>query len=214
MEDFDWDAFVEESKMFESTPITDYYELTDTSNTHSIIPYGKNIMLIGKFKSFKGYDNDTLDFMRYFIYSNEDYMYAAYDRYNIIKNKWNAEDDEMACMYIEDETDIAYYKKALILMNKANVVMISSKNLSKPFQEMLSDYNVQVVWDDNIYVRFILMSLFKHNICQYNDPFYSIWSAYISRYDELKTVILPDYVKPKMNDNINNMNILYLNASD
>lgn len=209
--------FIEDCKMFQSADVaaaTDYYELSDRSaDLHKIIPFNKSVMLVGKFRTFKEYNEATLDFMRNFIYSNEDYMYAAYHKYSEIKKAFKTDDDnQMASIYLDDETNLPYYKKSLILMNKNNVVVFSSKELSREVRQLFDNdvYNVQVVWDNNIYVRFILMSLFRHNVCQYCDPFYSIWAAYISKYDELKTVIVPDYVKKVINENVNNTNVIYL----
>lgn len=203
-------TFVENSKMFNSDPISHYYELSDNDISHTIIPFNKDIMLVGKFKTFKPYDDDTLEYMRYFIYHNEDYMYEAYHQYNEIKKKCNADDDTIASVYIEDEANLAYYKKALMLMKKKNIVVFTSKQLSNTAKDILNEYDAQIVWNTNQYILFILMSLFKHNICQFYDAFYSIWAAYISKYDDMKTVIVPYYLKNVINENINNMNIIYL----
>ena len=205
--------FIDNSKLFENHVISDYYELNDADNDHKLIPFGNDIMLVGKFKSFKKYNEATLDFMREFIYSNEDYMYSAYHKYNEIKVKFGTEDDnQLTSVYIDEHTNLSYYKKALILINKKNIVLFSSKEMPLELNQMLDDYsyNVQVVWDTNIYSRFILMSLFRHNICQYDDPYYSIWSAYISKYDDLKTVVVPDHAKTFINENVNNINFVYL----
>lgn len=203
--------FIAECKMFSSATIDkNCIQLNETDCQNINIQSDKNVKLVGKFKTFKPYNNDTLKFMRYFLYSNEDYMYAAYNKYNKIKQGLN--DNDMVSVYIDDEDNLSYYKKALILMNKKNVVVFSSKELSNVAQNVFNstDYNVQFVWNNNIYICCILMSLFRHNICQYADPFYSIWASYISRYDESKKVIVPDYVRKIMNEKVNNINLIYL----
>lgn len=207
----DNNSFIEETKMFDTKVIETYYEVNDQDD-HKIVPYGENVMLIGKFKSFKKYDEDTLEFMRHFIYANEEYMWEAYNKYCNIKNKFGIEDDEMVSLYF-DNTDeninIGYYKKSVILMNKKHIV-IFAKDASKLMRIFEDFHNVQIVWDNNIYIRFIILSLFKHNIVQYYDSYYSLWAAYISKYDDVKTVVLPDYIKRIINPTINNVNIVYL----
>lgn len=207
-------TFIQESKLFEEFELEDYYYHYDTDSMSKIIPYGKNIMLKGIFINFKIHNDSVLDNMRYFMYSNEDYMYAAYNKYNKIKDFFGITNDEdMVSIYFDDnnqqENNLAYYKKSIIIMNKNNFVIFSqdAEHLMKVFEE---DHNVYVVWDDNIYIRFILLSFFQHNIVQFYKPYFSLWAAYISKYESLKNVIIPDYVKRIVNANINNLNIISL----
>ena len=37
-----------------------------------------------------------------------------------------------------------------------------------------------------------------------------MWAAYISKYQDLKTVVVPDYLQRITNTKINNMHILYV----
>jgi len=211
----DQNEFMEASHMFCNTQLPDdYYELSEYDHKLKIVPYGKNIMLVGKFKTFKSHDDTTLDLMREYVYSCEEYMYAAYNKYNEIKRAMDCENDEMVSMYFDDSvnkpSNIAYYKKALIVMNKKNVVVFSQQedtDLKRIFDE---DHKVHVVWDKNPYVRFILLSFFKYNVVQYYDAFYSMWAAYVSKYEEYKTVVVPDYLRKITNEKINNMNVVYL----
>lgn len=206
--------FINESKIFSNNPMYDYITVTDEDAKHKIIPYNQNIMLDGKFIDFKPMSEVTLNYMRNFIYSNEDYMYQAYEKYTELRTKFGIDDDEMVSIYFEDTNTVdkrtkSYYKKALILMNKQNIVVFSenAEILNDIFDD---DHNVLAVWDDNIYVRFILLSFFKYNILQYYKPYYSMWAAYISKYQDLKTVVLPDYLKRITNTKINNMHCLYV----
>jgi hypothetical protein len=215
----DQNEFMEASKMFDSLSLPgecgeDYYELSEYDNKLKIVPHSKNIMLVGKFKSFKLHNDSTLEFMREYLYSCEDYMYAAYNKYNEIKNIMNCDDDEMVSMYFDDcvnkPSNIFYYKKALILMNKKNIVVFSPQKDSDIMRIFDEDHNIHIVWDNNPYIRFILLSFFKNNVVQYYDAFYSMWAAYVSKYNEYKTVVVPDYLRKITNEKINNMNIVYL----
>jgi hypothetical protein len=181
---------------------------------HKIIPYNQNVLLIGKFIDFKPYTDNTLEFMRTFIYSNEDYMYQAYEKYNKIKKHFGINSDELVSMYFENMEDlnknsISYAKKALILMNKQNIVLFTDNPVHTDdiFDD---DHNIITVWDENIYVRFILLSFFKYNVIQYYKSHFSMWAAYISKYQDLKTVVVPDYLQSITNTKINNMHILYV----
>jgi hypothetical protein len=208
--------FIEATKLFDSVQLSvgDYYTLSENDDKLQIIPFGVNIMLTGNFKTFKLYDETTLSFMRYFIYSCEDYMYAAYNKYNEIKTKMGSDSDEIVSIYFDDDANkppnTSYYKKALILMNKKNVVVFSPQSYPDVMRIFDDDHNVQVVWDNNPYVRFILLSFFKYNIVQYYDSYFSMWAAYVSKYDTYKTVVVPDYLKKIRNEKINNMNVVYL----
>lgn len=205
---------VKESKLFDDAPFDNYYTINDTrdENTVPIVPYGFNIMLSGTFENYKSLNEDALEFMRNVVYINEDNMYQAYDRYNDIK--MSVSDNDMVSLYYDnDEANICYYKKAVILANKTNVIIFSPdpSKLLKIFETY--DYNVKVVWDENAWVRMILLSFFQHNIISYNAPHFSMWAAYLSKYENCKTVVLPDHTHLIANNKINNMNIVYLSGS-
>ncbi|NBV43078.1 hypothetical protein EBR96_09980 [bacterium] len=209
------DTFIQnfmKSKIIEEREIDNYTIITDSKKDHAIVPYGHNIMLSGIFSSFKAYDDDTLEFMRTFVYSNEDYMYSAYNSYNMIKG--SNTDDDMVSIYYDDDNqdDLSYYTKALLLTNKKNVVIFSrdASRLQKVFESF--SYDVKVVWDDNVWKRLILLSFFKNNIIQYNNSSFSLWAAYLSKYDSYKTIIIPNYISYMLNNNINNLNIINVSA--
>lgn len=201
--------FVKNSLLFQDIALDDCHIITDREKNRKVVKYGSNIMLEGLFKSFKLYDDFTLEFMRNFVYSNEDQMYSAYNIYNDIKN--GSDDNDMVSVYYEQDDNLSYYKKAIILANKKNVI-IFSKDASKllPIFEDEPYYNVQVIWEDNVYIRFILLSLFKHNIIQFDNTSFSLWASYISKYDTCKTVVIPEKSMCIVNNSINNLNIVYL----
>lgn len=205
-------TFIKESKIFEERDIDNYTIITDSKKDHTIVPYGHNIMLSGTFASFRAYDDDTLEFMRTFVYSNEDYMYSAYNSYNMIKGINS--DDDMVCIYYDDDNqdDLSYYKKALLLANKKNVIIFSrdASKLQKIFTAL--PYNFKVVWEEDVWTRLILLSFFKNNIVQYDKSSFSLWAAYLSKYDSYKTVIVPHNVSDILNKNINNLNIVDVSA--
>lgn len=208
--------FAEATKLFDSVtlPEDNYFELSDDEvHTFKIVPYDKNIMLKGTFKSFRLYTEDTLSFMREYIYSNADHMYTAYAMYNEIKEKMGS-DDDMLSIYFDDNvnkpSNTSYYKKALILMNKKNIVVFSPKSDPDVMRIFDDDHTVQVVWHADPYVRFILLSFFKYNVVQYYDSYFSMLAAYVSKYADFKTIVIPDYLKKITNEKINNMNIVYL----
>ena len=68
----DPDEFTEATKLFQYVPYVpyvpdDYYILSDADEqVFKIVPYAKNIILQGIFKSFKMYTEDTLSFLRSF----------------------------------------------------------------------------------------------------------------------------------------------------
>ncbi len=210
---FNQNDFIKNSQIFDTFNIQTFYTLQDIDSSYKIVPYGENIMLSGEFKTYKKIDDDILEMMREFIYSNEEYMYMAYNLYNNIKKHFNdCSDEDLTSIYYDDTNDknINYYKKSIIIMNKKNIVIISpnSNNLDYLFDK---EYNVYNIWHDNEYVRFILLSFIKHNIIQYSNPYLSLWASYISKYDSIKNVVVPDYIDKTINKSINNINFVYLN---
>jgi len=205
--------FIKDCKMFDELQIEDYHIISDNQESFKIIPFAMNIMLEGNFINFKPHNENTLDFIREFIYSNEDYMYAAYDKYNEIKNYFKTDsDDEMVSIYYDSDYEFSYYMKSIILMNKKNIVVFASHTPDESLLKQLFDdtHNIYICWDENPYIRLILLSFFKHNIINKSDPYFSLWAAYISCYDSIKDIVVPEYLKGIMNDKINNMNINYL----
>ena len=205
--------FVKESKMIDEVTIEDYREIRDNQESFSIIPYSMNIMLCGNFINFKKLSEDTLGFLRNIVYSNEDYMYAAYDEYNKIKAYFDTTDDnDMASIYYNADCNASYYKKAAIIMNKKNYVLFMPFTPDKSVCKQITNDSekVYIYWNDNIYIRFILLTFFKHNIIQSYDSYFSIWAAYISSYDSVKDLVIPCHLKPIISQKVGNLNINYV----
>lgn len=202
--------FLRHMKLFDEFSINDYHEISDKQDSFKIIPYGINVMLRGDFASFKKHSEHTLEFMRDILYSNKDYMYEAYEEYNKIKKHFQMDsDDNMVSIYYDNDYNMSYYTKAMILMNKQNIV-IFSPDVSL-LQKIITDNNqTYVYWNDNIYVRFILLSFFRHNIIASENPYFSLWAAYISKYECVKDIVVPSKVKTIMNSKLGNLNINYL----
>jgi hypothetical protein len=209
-------VFVNNSGMFDDYRhfiMEEFCEIYDNEmNGFRIIPYGLNIMLRGSFKTWKYCNENTIEFIRKFMFSNEDYMFEAYEQYNKIKEYFDIIDDNlMTSIYIENDYNMEYYSQAITIMNKKNIVLFSPKHIGL-LKDMMHkndinefEYNIYAYWNDNIYVRFILLCFFQNNIIHYSNPYLSLWSSYISQYSN-KTVICPEYISDIMNEKINNMN--------
>lgn len=204
-------AFIQNTGLFENKTIdiNSCHIICESDDNQKIVPYGKDIMLNGEFINFKLYDDDILECMRDFIYSNEDYMYTAYKMYNEIKEYFKCGDDNMVSLYLSCDDNIIYYAKSHILMNKKNIVVFTDDTGYDDYW-IDGECNVYRIWHDNIYVRFILLSFFKHNIINYTNPYFSLWASYISYYEDVKNISLPSYIMDIVNEKLNNTNIIYL----
>ena len=205
--------FIRECKLFDEILIEDYHVIKDNQETFKIIPFGINILLEGKFINFRPHTEATLEFMREVIYANEDYMYAAYNKYNEIKKYFDTcSDDDMVSIYYDSDNELSYYMKSIILMNKKNVVLFVPQEPDKSLLKQLFNdtHKIYICWEENPYIRFILLSFFKHNIINKSEPYFSLWAAYISRYDSVKTLVVSEFLRSIMNAQINNLNINYL----
>jgi hypothetical protein len=179
-----------------------YHELHH--HRYQELPYNrnKNILFKGYFQSFKFIDDDIRQQMIKHIYSNQQLVQEAKDKYNEIKQTLSAEDDNMVSMHIRrtdyvyssdyhHNLDLRYYKTALELAAKPNIVVFSDdiewcrQNISRT----LFPYNaIYFVDTNNVEQDFLLMSLFKHNIIA-NSTF-SLWASFISPYED-KIIIAP-----------------------
>jgi hypothetical protein len=157
-------------------------------------PY--NLLFKGYFQTFKYYDENLRNQMRLLIYSNENLLNKAKDKYNEIKDFFKSDDDNLVSMHIRRTDyvyhndyhyllDMDYYKKALNITKNKNVVVFSDdinwckENFSKDY------YYIDI---NDIETEFLLMSLFKNNILA-NSSF-SLWASFISPYQD-KLVIAP-----------------------
>lgn len=172
-----------------------YKELLETDN---------NIFFKGYYQSFKGINDDIRDKMIGYVYSNEDLMTTAYNLYNdIIKIFGNITDDEMVSVHLRRtdylltkeyhiNLDDNYYKKALDIVKRKNIVVFSDdiEWCKNTINKTWYDYdNIYFVDINNVEVEFILMSLFQHNIIA--NSTYSLWASFISTYQKPKIVVAP-----------------------
>lgn len=180
-----------------------YYENHAHKYVELPFEYSNNIVFKGYFQSFKYIDDDIRKQMIELVYSNDDLMYIAYDKYNEIKNKFNCEDDDMVSVHFR-RTDfillkdfhynlsLDYYKEALQIAKKKYIVVFSDdiewckKNIDKEVYEYTDIHFVDI---NNVEIEFILMSMFQHNIIA-NSTF-SLWASFISTYQNPKIVIAP-----------------------
>lgn len=196
--------------IYNSIPFTKYHEAAEEP------PYmsKEHVLLKGKYQTFKYIDDSLRDKMVNIVYSNEDIMYPAYYKYREILDYFgkDTKDDEMVSLHIRRKTDatrpllMRYYKEALRLANKKNIVVFSDdiawciNNLRDCLNSDSSSggvgvdgcgYNIYYVKDvSNPEVEFITMSMFQHNIIADSD--FSLWASFISYYTT-KTVIAPKH---------------------
>jgi hypothetical protein len=170
----------------------------------------RNILLKGYFQSFKYINDDIKKRMIDIIYSNQDLMYNAYEKYNKIKSYFSCDDNDMVSVHVR-RTDYCYgnfhkaleqnyYQCALEIANKKNIVIFSDdiewckQNINKSWYEYDNIYFVEDLGNNddeniNVELEFLLMSMFQHNIIA-NSTF-SLWASFISTYQEPKIVIAP-----------------------
>jgi hypothetical protein len=179
----------------------------------------EHIKLNGYYKTFK-YIGDTLrEKMINIVYSNEDIMYSAYYKYRDILNYFgdNTKDDDMVSLHIRRgdylslenynyNLDMSYYKDALNIVKKKNVVIFSDDiewciNNFNDYANRDGEYNIyyvssKIFSDEELAsgttsvsaIEFILMSMFKHNIIA--NSYFSLWASFISYYKK-KIVVAP-----------------------
>jgi hypothetical protein len=211
--------------IYNSIPFTKYHEAAEAAEAAEAVeaveaveepPYmsKEHVLLKGKYQTFKYIDDSLRDKMVNIVYSNEDIMYPAYYKYREILDYFgkDTKDDEMVSLHIRRKTDatrpllMRYYKEALRLANKKNIVVFSDdiawciNNLRDCLNSDSSSggvgvdgcgYNIYYVKDvSNPEVEFITMSMFQHNIIADSD--FSLWASFISYYTT-KTVIAPKH---------------------
>lgn len=166
-----------------------------------------NIYLKGDYYSFdylKSKNNTTRNFLRHLVYSNEKYMYCAYDLYNNIKKYFEkisnieCQDDDICSLHIKvsNSVDTQYYNNALNKIKQKNIVIFSNniewcKNNKDKFY--FNNLNIYFVDINIIEVEFILLSMFKDNII--SDSKFSLMASYISYYDTKKNIISPKTIE-------------------
>lgn len=174
--------------------------ITEKENHKNLIepftfcPY--NILFKGYFQSFKYYDENLRNQMRTLLYSNQNLVNKAKEKYTEIKDFLKSNNDDLVAMHIRRTDyvyhndyhyllDLDYYKKALDITKDKKIVVFSDDiewcklNFSKDF------YFIDI---NDIEIEFLLMTLFKNNIIA-NSSF-SLWASFISPYDD-KLIIAP-----------------------
>lgn len=174
-----------------------------------------NVFFDGKYQTFKYIDDSLREKMTNIIYSNEDIMYPAYYKYRDILDYFGSDtkDDDMVSLHIRRtdylsvsnynyNLEMNYYKEALQIADKKNVVVFSDDiewctNYFNDYVNRENTYNVYFV-SDKIYkeaevrikddIEFILMSMFQNNIIA--NSCFSLWASFISYYKN-KIVIAP-----------------------
>jgi hypothetical protein len=177
----------------------------------------ENIVLNGYYKTFKYIGEALREKMINIVYSNEDIMYSAYYKYKDILNYFGdrTKDDDMVSLHIRRgdylslenynyNLDMSYYKAALGIVNKKNVVIFSDDiewciNNFNNYANRDDEYNIYYV-SSKIFskkelasgastaIEFVLMSMFKHNIIA--NSYFSLWASFISYY-KAKIVVAP-----------------------
>ena len=130
------------------------------------------------------------------IYSNEDYMYHAYDLYNKIKINLNDENDEnYICIYIDNTCSDIYYYNAIEKFGKyKKLIIIDDKgewyNNNKNKYECI--YKID---NKNKYLLLLLMSFYNNNIL--SNSLYSYFGGYLNKNN--KEIVI---VSNEINDSI------------
>jgi hypothetical protein len=174
-----------------------------------------NILFKGNYQTFKYIDDSLREKLINIVYSNEDIMYSAYYKYRDILNYFgnNTKDNDMVSLHIRRtdylsvsnynyNLEMSYYKDAMLIANKKNVVIFSDDiewciiNFND-YANRDNIYNVYFI-SDKIFkenelcikadIEFILMSMFKNNIIA--NSYFSLWASFISYYKS-KIIIAP-----------------------
>jgi hypothetical protein len=174
-----------------------------------------NVFFDGKYQTFEYIDDSLREKMTNIIYSNEDIMYPAYYKYRDILDYFGSDtkDNDMVSLHIRRgdylslsnynyNLEMNYYKDALHIANKKNVVVFSDDiewciNNFNDYVNRDGTYNVYFV-SNKIYkdaevrikddIELILMSMFQNNIIA--NSCFSLWASFISFYKN-KIVVAP-----------------------
>jgi len=176
----------------------------DTDLQHHTEQTKHNMLLKGAFQTFKHMTDGLREKIIHAVYSNQDLMYKAYDKYNEIKRYFGeqTEDNDMISMHIKINTSadksrvyLDYYKKALQIAGKRFVVVFSDdiewckKNVAKNLYQYEKIYFVDTrELPETDEIDFLVMSMFQHHILA-NSSF-SLWASFISAYDNDKQLII------------------------
>ena len=175
----------------------EYFNELKHGDVYKEIPkFHNNLMLIGSFQSYKYISNKTRSKMRELVYSNEKYMYNAYDEYNKIKETFQDDlDRNFVSIYVKKDSGLPndYYTNAYKMIceleqDKKHIVVFSDdiewckKNLKINNDQYFASF-------DNKCIELIVMSMFYNNIL--SNSTYGWWGAYLCNHNE-KAVVVPE----------------------
>jgi len=201
---------------FNNIPLNVIYSEIE-QHKYSEPPYTakNNIIFKGNYQTFKHIDESLRDKMIGIVYSNEDIMYSAYYKYRDILDYFGSDtkDDDMISLHIRRDDylspsnynynlEMSYYKEAISIANKKNIVVFSDdiEWCIENFDKYVNRDNIYIVYyvSSSIFkehelnikddIEFILMSMFKNNIIA--NSYFSLWASFISYYKS-KIVIAP-----------------------
>ena len=183
------------------------------STSSNIELYNKNLDKLSKLHTFKDINSSLRNKIIELVYSNEDFMYAAYYKYRDMLNYFGiyTKDDDVAMMHIMKDTDINidkdYYNNALSIIKETikvtNIAIITDDiNWAKIILNDINydnNYRFYYIPTDEKYdyeIDFLLMTMFKNIIVSSKKDCYadSLWASYISYYEN-KKVIVPSSVR-------------------
>jgi len=208
---------------FNSYHLLDTVQAPHRATLHKYIepPYKarEHIVLNGYYKTFKYFGDALREKMINIVYSNEDIMYSAYYKYRGILDYFgdNTKDDDMVSLHIRRgdylslenynyNLDMSYYKDALGIVKRKNVVIFSDDiewciNYFNDYANRDGEYNIyyvssKIFSDEELAsgttsiaaIEFVLMSMYKHNIIA--NSYFSLWASFISYYKK-KIVVAP-----------------------
>jgi hypothetical protein len=210
--------------LFRVVNASDFEKIAFNTFNNEVIPHKyiepkadikDNVFFDGKYQTFEYIDDSLREKMTNIIYSNEDIMYPAYYKYRDILDYFGSDtkDNDMVSLHIRRgdylslsnynyNLEMNYYKDALHIANKKNVVVFSDDiewciNNFNDYVNREGTYNVYFV-SNKIYkenevlikddIELILMSMFQNNIIA--NSCFSLWASFISFYKN-KIVVAP-----------------------
>ena len=210
--------------LFRVVNASDFEKIAFNTFNNEVIPHKyiepkadikDNVFFDGKYQTFEYIDDSLREKMTNIIYSNEDIMYPAYYKYRDILDYFGSDtkDNDMVSLHIRRgdylslsnynyNLEMNYYKEALHIANKKNVVVFSDDiewciNNFNDYVNREGTYNVYFV-SNKIYkenevlikddIELILMSMFQNNIIA--NSCFSLWASFISFYKN-KIVVAP-----------------------
>lgn len=196
-----WDTFfcnrVNITEIIDMASINFEYFTETKQDVYCEIPkYKGDVFLIGKFQSYHYMSPKTRLKMRELVYSNETYMYEAYNEYNKIKDQFDDElDDNYIAVYVKKDSKLRQsyyddaYKMICDLENDRKHVVVFTDDIEWCKRTFRLDDDQYIASFENKCIELIVMSMFYHNIL--SNSTYAWWGAYLSNHNE-KVVVVPN----------------------